>query len=190
MDSASALLGRGMSDNPLHVAVHGGNDSQRSRRHALLMRTLLTHSPSMTVTGVEQDGTLLGVAASTPPGHCQPPPATRLGLLLRTATFGPRTSRRLLAWNRAWACRDLPGPHVHLGPIAVDRHLRGRGIGGLLMLRVVDELDAAGAVGYLETDRPEAVAFYRRFGFTVIDQAAVLGVPNWFMRRQPTRPAR
>ena len=45
-------------------------------------------------------------------------------------------------------------------------------------------LDAAGEDSYLETDKPENVALYSRFGFEVIDQAEVLGVANWFMWRR------
>lgn len=56
-------------------------------------------------------------------------------------------------------------------------------MGSLLMLRHIGRLDAMGAVGYLETDRPEAVGFYRTFGYVVVDEAEVLGVPCWFMSR-------
>ncbi|MFE5670465.1 GNAT family N-acetyltransferase [Agromyces sp. NPDC056523] len=78
---------------------------------------------------------------------------------------------------------DPSEPHVHLGPVSVDRGLRRQGIGGLLLIRHVAHLDTVGAVGYLETDRPEAVDFYRRFGYAVVGEAKVLGVPCWFMRR-------
>jgi hypothetical protein len=38
-------------------------------------------------------------------------------------------------------------------------------------------------VSYLETDRYKNVRFYRKFGFDVIAEAEVLGVPTWFMSR-------
>jgi hypothetical protein len=41
-------------------------------------------------------------------------------------------------------------------------------------------------LSYLETDRSENVSFYQKFGFTVVAEAEVLAVPNWFM----SRPAR
>ena len=44
-------------------------------------------------------------------------------------------------------------------------------------------LDGAGEVGYLETDKPDNVRFYERFGYEVVGEQPVLGVPNWFMRR-------
>ncbi|MGX1586084.1 GNAT family N-acetyltransferase [Microbacterium sp. NPDC055502] len=181
----AALLGRGMADNPLHVAVYGGDEARRTRRHESLMSVLLSGSPSMRVDGVEQGGSLIGVAAAVPPARCRPPAKTRLRLLSRALTFGPGAAARLLAWNRAWTARDISEPHVHLGPVSVDRHLRGRGIGTLLMLRHTSHLDSIGVPGYAETDRPEAVGFYRRHGYAVIGEADVLGVPNWFLRRPP-----
>ena len=52
-----------------------------------------------------------------------------------------------------------------------------------------EQLDAAGAAGYLETDKPENVRLYERFGFEIRCHAYVLGVKKWFMWRRPTRPS-
>ena len=45
---------------------------------------------------------------------------------------------------------------------------------------------ALGARAYLETDKRENVRLYQRFGFTVVESAEVLGIPNWFMSRVPS----
>jgi predicted N-acetyltransferase YhbS len=84
-----------------------------------------------------------------------------------------------------WAGHDPDEQHVHLGPLAVDAHLQGRGIGSQIMREHCRRLDAAQHVGYLETDKPENVRFYERFGYEVTGTAPVIGVPNWFMRREP-----
>jgi hypothetical protein len=44
-------------------------------------------------------------------------------------------------------------------------------------------MDAAKANAYLETDKPENVRFYERFGFEVVREEVVLGVPNSYMLR-------
>ena len=44
-------------------------------------------------------------------------------------------------------------------------------------------MDAAREDAYLETDKQINVRFYQRFGFEVVGEEDVLGVPNWFMRR-------
>ena len=185
LEAAASLLGRGMADNPMHLTVYGHDEARSERRHAQLMRVLLRNSPSLRVFGVQRSGSLLGVLASAETGRCRPTFGARARLLGRASTFGPAAASRLLEWNTAWASHDPAEPHVHLGPVSVDRGLRGQGIGGLMMRPHVEELDAAGAVGYLETDRPTAVGFYRRFGYTVVGEAEILGVPCWFMRRPP-----
>ena len=45
-------------------------------------------------------------------------------------------------------------------------------------------LDEAGEDSYLETEKPQNVALYSRFGYEVIEEDEVLGVPNWFMWRE------
>jgi ribosomal protein S18 acetylase RimI-like enzyme len=69
--------------------------------------------------------------------------------------------------------------------VAVDAGLQGLGIGSRLLEQFCARVDAAGEAAYLETDKPINVRFYDRFGFAVIGQQAVLGTPNWFMRRPP-----
>jgi predicted N-acetyltransferase YhbS len=89
----------------------------------------------------------------------------------------------------AWGERDPDEPHSHLGPLAVDKHLQGRGIGSQVMNEYCRRLDLSSEVGYLETDKRENVPFYERHGYAVVDQADVIGAPNWFMIRQPQSPA-
>lgn len=38
----------------------------------------------------------------------------------------------------------------------------------------------------LETDKPENVRLYKRFGYHVTAEAEVLGVTSWFMTREST----
>ena len=38
-------------------------------------------------------------------------------------------------------------------------------------------------LSYLETDKYKNVSFYREFGFNIIAEVEVLGVPTWFMSR-------
>ena len=75
--------------------------------------------------------------------------------------------------------------HLHLGPLAVDRHLQGKGIGTQILLEHTRRLDEANAIGYLETDKNINVRLYQRFGYEVIGEADVIGVHCWFMRRPP-----
>lgn len=181
--SAVRVIARGMNDNPINVAAYGGDAANRARVHARIVGALFDVSPTLHLLGAVRDGSLVAVAAAAPSGTCQPTVGGRLRLLAALATFGPVTSSRVVRWNTGWARHDPAEPHVHLGPVAVDEGLRGQGLGTLLLHEHVRRLDAIGVDGYLETDRPEAVPFYQRFGYTVTERADILGVPCWFMRR-------
>ena len=106
-------------------------------------------------------------------------------LLPSLVALGPRTAARVATWTSSWARHDPDEAHVHLGPLAVDADLQGQGIGSLIVQEHCRRLDRGRAAGYLETDKIENVGFYERFGFEVIGEEPVIGVPNWFMRREP-----
>ena len=185
MPAAIGVLARGMRDNPLHVAALGPDPERRvrglERMFGALFRVMKAQRPIAALDG----DTVVGVTGDAPPGTCQPTPAQRLRFAPSTIAAGPRTAARVGRWLGTWARRDPAEPHSHLGPLAVDAHLQGRGIGSLIMGEYTRRLDQARLLGYLETDRPENVPFYERHGFVVVAQAPVIGVPNWFMRREP-----
>ena len=182
---AVAVVARGMRDNPLHVAVYGDDPKRRSSCQARLLRGFFRTFPTQQPICAIRDGTLVGVAGVAPVGTCQATATQRLRLLPSLVTLGPRTAARVGRWISVWAKRDPDEPHVHLGPLAVDAHLQGEGIGSLIMQEHCRRLDAAGQAGYLETDKAANVRFYERCGFAVIGEEPVIGVPNWFMRRPP-----
>ena len=181
--NAVRVIARGMNDNPIHLAAYGGDVTNRTRAHGRIVGALFDASPHLSLLGAVRDGSLVAVAGAAPSGTCQPTARARLRLLATLGSLGPAVSARVIRWNTGWARHDPAEPHVHLGPVAVDEGLRGQGLGTMLLLEHVRRLDAIGLEGYLETDRPEAVPFYQRFGYVVTDRADILGVPCWFMRR-------
>jgi GNAT superfamily N-acetyltransferase len=181
--AAVAVVARGMRDNPLHVAAYGENERLRLARHSQLIAGLFAASASLVLTGAFRGEVLAGVSGAAPPGTCRLGVAPRIRMLPALASLGPEAAARVLSWTRAWSRHDPSAPHVHLGPVAVDAHLQGHGIGTSLLADHCRQLDHSGATGYLETDKPENVTFYRRFGYAVVGRTLVLGVPNWFMAR-------
>jgi GNAT superfamily N-acetyltransferase len=182
---AVSVLARGMRDNPVHVAAFGGDPERRRRIIERLFGALFRVMTAQTPLGARRDGRIVAATGVAPAGTCQPRPRQQLAMAPAMVTMRPRAAARTGRWIRAWAERDPDEPHVHLGPLAVDSHLQGQGIGSALLAEHCRRLDASGQIGYLETDRPENVAFYARQGFETVDRAIVLGIPNWFMRRQP-----
>jgi ribosomal protein S18 acetylase RimI-like enzyme len=179
------VIARGMRDNPTHVAALGEDPGRREKRVRRIFSRVLPvmgHLDHLLVAR-HPDGTILGVLGMAAPGRCQATTKQRIQLTLGLLPLGPRALSRSLRWVGAWEKRDPEERHWHLGPVAVDAHLQGMGIGSKLMRVFCAQMDAAGEDAYLETDKPENVRFYERFGFEVVGEEGVIGVPNWYMAR-------
>ena len=188
---AALILGRAMRDNPVHVRAFAISNAER-RRQALerfFRPVLLRLHERGLIYGAYRDDALVGICAIARPGFCQPTPLEKLRMLPAVVFGNPLgTARDVLNWADAWAHRDPAGPHWHLGPMAIEPSVQHRGIGSALLTAFCVHMDAYGAVAYLETDRRANVHFYQKFGFTVVAEADVMGVPNWFMSRPGRHP--
>lgn len=186
--AASALLGRGMRDNPTHVRAFGNSPERRRRALAALFTPFMRRQAvNGIVLGAFIEDELVGVAGLSLPGQCQPALADKIRTLpALLMASSPLSLWRVYRWTRLWARRDAnTPPHYHLGPLAIEPHWQGRGIGSALLERLCDQLDQHRALGYLETDRQDNVRLYERFGFTSVATEPVLGTTHWFMQRRP-----
>jgi ribosomal protein S18 acetylase RimI-like enzyme len=188
VEEAAGVLSRGMRDNPMHVAAFGDDPGIRQTRLRTLMSAAFrVRDLSHAIVARDEDGATVGVCGMMPPGGCRPDFGQQLSLLPTLLRLGPRTAGRVSRWLGAWGKRDPETRHWHLGPLAVDKHLQGMGVGGRLMQVFCAQMDAARDDAYLETDKEINVRFYERFGFEVIGEENVLGVNNYFMYRRATR---
>lgn len=188
--AAARLLAEAMADNPTHVAVFGARLGPRRRRLQRFFRAVLSHAhgQGVLVGAFDRDDALVGAMGALRPGCCQPAGRARLTLGLRLALGSrPDVLLRTLRWLLAWQARDPVSPHWHLGPLAVRPDRRGQGLGARLLRDALQRAEPSGVACYLETDLARNVAWYRRFGFEVVAQRPVLGVPHWFMQRAPGR---
>jgi GNAT superfamily N-acetyltransferase len=181
---AAQLLARGMRDDPIHFAVFGPNPV---RRLGHLQRFFAALLPSMGQAPLSawDAGRLVGVLGRFPPDTCNPPLCEKLRMVLPLLPFHLRELWRLWVWTRASEAHDLPEPHWHLGPVAVDVDRQRQGIGTLLLREFCARMDLLGEVAFLETDKQDSVRFYARCGFQILAHDRVLGTPNWWMRRPP-----
>lgn len=192
LKGAARLLGCSMCDNPANVQAFGIHDTERRCR-------ALTRFFAQVLSGLYHRGLiwgafcgnrLVGVCGMARPGFCQPTLLEKLKLAPSVVFGNPiGASLRVLRWTALWASRDPVESHWHLGPVAVDYHVRGQGVGGAMLSEFCAHMDDCGTLAYLETDKAENVPFYQRFGFAVVAEAKVLGVSNWFMSR-PVENAR
>jgi ribosomal protein S18 acetylase RimI-like enzyme len=189
IEEALGVISRGMRDNPIHIAAFG-NDPERRKKSlhrffgaAFDVMGLQEHM----LVARSEDGAIVGVMGMMPPGDCLPGPGQQVRMLPTLLRNGPRAAGRTMRWLGAWGKRDPDERHWHFGPLAVDARLQGRGIGSKLLRVFCARMDAAGEDAYLETDKPINVRLYERFGFEVIGEQEVLGVPNYFMLRRAGR---
>lgn len=178
---AARLLAAAFVTNPLHVAAFGSGALAKNEAFFRMALASLKGSKSVALI----DSRVVGVIHWIDSPGCQFSAVAKLRMTpSMILDFGLLPAIRVGTWLSRWSNQDPPQPHSHLGPIAVAPEAQGQRIGQQLMDNYCSHLDRLRKMSYLETDRPENVAFYRRFGFEIIQQAPVLGVLNFFMVRQ------
>jgi ribosomal protein S18 acetylase RimI-like enzyme len=183
--TAARILGRGMRDNPIHIQVFGPDAKRREEALSLMFAPVLRQQVRKgIVLAAIISGELVGVTGMVPSKSCQLTISEKMAILpalLRGS--GWMSTLRVLEWTGDWSRNDSKTTHWHIGPVAIDRHLQGQGIGSALLSAFCQRIDNQRSAAYLETDKEENVTFYKRFGFEVVDEHTVLGIKNWFMFR-------
>ena len=178
------VAARAMRDSPMTVAVIGPDPDRRFRLlhrfFTLLYRTALHQRPLV----ARLDGRIIASTNDLVAHACRATATDKLRMVPELARIGPRTAVRTVRWLNAWEHVDPDAAHAHFGPFGVEPELQGCGIGTVVLREYTRRLDEAGENSYLETEKPQNVALYSRFGYEVIAEAEVLGAPNWFMWRE------
>ena len=78
-------------------------------------------------------------------------------------------------------------PHWYLPWLGVGSGRQGEGLGGELLHRCLEVVDADALPVYLETPNPRTVPFYERHGFAVSGRAQAGGCPPITMMLRPAR---
>ena len=181
---ASRVLANAFASNPDHVAAFG---TAALAKNEAFFRTVLSvlKGPKF----VALDGSrILGVIHWVDSAQCQVSGIEKLRLVpVMVTQLGVGATLRVMTWLSTWSKHDPQESHMHLGPIGVLPEAQGQRIGYRLMTRYCEALTKTASTGYLETDRTENVAFYRRFGFKTVEEIPVIGVKNYLMSR-PVRP--
>lgn len=140
------------------------------------------------------DGRLVGVAAWIKPGTYPLPAAAQLrqiGQVFWALVPRPKAlvdgSKYLLALDRVHPKEDV----WFLQLLVVDPSVQRRGIGSMLQRSGLDRADEEGLACYLETQNPDNLPYYRRFGYEIDHELRPVrrGPPLWTMRREPRDPA-
>lgn len=136
----------------------------------------------------DPDGRLVGVSVWLPPGEYPLPVASQLRQMLgagRAMVLRPKAMvdglRYILAIDKAHPKDEL----WYLLLLVVDPSVQRGGIGARLQQEGLDSADKDGLDCYLETQKPENLMYYRRFGYEVAEELHPVrgGPPLWTMRR-------
>jgi len=187
LEAAAACTARALQDDPPMVASYGDDVVARvAAVHELFADVVVGQMSSSPQFGAVAGRLVVGVAAASTPGHCVGDMMRPMAEQVLAAPVAPMGDpmRAWVFWA-TWAAHDLLEPHRHIGPVGVEPGFQGGGIGGAVMRALCADLDDSGEVGWLETSKERNVRFYSALGFEVVDFAEMLGVPNWFMRRDP-----
>ena len=182
VDEAAEVLGRGMVTNPIHVAVHmGASEPQRKGQEEGFARMLRDNPHEVLL--VKRANPIVGVTRwYRCEGERRLPEGFENLVSAGESSLRDVESRATL-WKGIWIKHDPSKLHSHLGPIAVLPEFQGQGIGSIMMNTYCRLVDNRGLPAYLETDRPENVRFYEKFGFKLVEEVEILGVRNFFMWR-------
>jgi GNAT superfamily N-acetyltransferase len=182
LDAVLSLLSEAFVTNPLHVAAFG---PQRIDQNRLFFRIGLRHMFAGHAFVARVSGQVRGYVHFNASPHCLPAPEEIPTVAATVLKPLGAAIPNVINWFARWCHLDPDEPHVHLGPIGVTPELQRRGVGTALMNRYIEHLKRNQCAGYLETDRPENVEFYQKFGFVVQHREQLIGAPTWYMWRRP-----
>lgn len=189
LDEAAAVVARAFHHDPFFEFLEP-SPLRRARGLGLFFRAALRALGSVgQITGARQaDGRLMGVAAWIPPGQ-YPLSGLAQGVeLLGAARATVRRPAGLRDGFRYLVAIDRAHPREpmwYLLLLVVDPLVQRAGIGARLQAPGLEAADQEGLDCYLETQKPDNIAYYRRFGYEVVDELRPVleGPPLWTMRR-------
>jgi GNAT superfamily N-acetyltransferase len=189
LEEAVEVSVRAFSDDPFFGFLFP-NEASRDKSVAILHRVVLRQVARIGVTRTALvDGHVVGVAIWIPPGRWPYSPMLQLRQLVGSLraflpVFGTIMRSRGLFQEIVKA--HPKAPHWYLQLLMVDPSHQRQGIGGALQTPTLDVCDAAGLPAWLETQKEDNLAYYGRFGFTVISEHRVPDGPAiWSLNRDP-----
>lgn len=116
------------------------------------------------------EGQLVGVALVLPPEANPTSLVRQLRQALAALPIGirhPTIISEAVRGSRAKGRLEPSGPHLHLSTIGVEPQAQGRGVGSVLLERIVATADQGGLGTYLTTYNADTANWYAGFGFEI-----------------------
>jgi len=185
---AAQVLGRAFADEPVSVAVLKKFTLEgriRALTNDFSDEILLCLQKGYPL-HISEAGKVNAAAVIYPPGAYPLPGASQWLLLLKSfIKNGFYDIRDWIHWLDEVEKIHPKKPHYYLEYIGVEPLLQGKSFGSAIMQHLIGKADEMCVGCYLENANPNNLAFYKRFAFKVIAEKEILGIPAWFMWRDP-----
>lgn len=187
-DQAAQVLAWAFVDDPVTVACFR-NFSPDRRISALIVdfsAELLVCIRRGYPIQVNEGGRVIASAVIYPPG-AYPLPVLDQWMLLIKSILG-NGFYDISPWMHWLAEVDQLHPkeaHYYLEYLGVEPEQQGKAVGSAILQHLVDTADEEHVGCYLENANPRNIPFYQRFGFQIVSEKEIIGIPSWFMWRSP-----
>ncbi|MEM7064801.1 MAG: GNAT family N-acetyltransferase [Cyanobacteria bacterium P01_B01_bin.77] len=192
---AGIVAAKAFADDPVLTYLISDDREFRLQFLSWLMGKLIAHSTRYNYVYTTQD--LAGIAAWLPPGKLSNNPLELLKMAWELQLYTLPTKIR---WNRWGRCLTLLSAvdqahqqdmgdclHWYLGIMVVNPTCQGQGVGGRLLQPILQRASNEGVVCYLVTFTEQAVRFYQKHGFEIVQSQKIdpAAPPFWTMKRNP-----
>ncbi|WP_028049640.1 N-acetyltransferase [Cellulomonas sp. URHD0024] len=192
IDSAARVLAAALADDPgfVHLfPVRGRREQELRALYRMTLSDALLHGHAF---ATRLNGAVTGAIAIYPPGTYPMTPRRWWSQSLRIARIAMHTrehSMGLIKFGDVTAS-GVQTDCWYVEALGVHPSLQRAGRGKRLMAEVFTLIDTSGDPSYLETTKPENVAYYEALGYDSVRSPVALGTPSagpWVfpMRRPP-----
>lgn len=183
---ASRVVAAAFAEDPFTTYLYSG--SSRWRGYVWANEVGLKAALTCGCTYIASASGIGGVAAFIPPGRYPIPWWVEAWLYRAGPLRVPLMTMLRAIRSFAAVSRVHPRePHWYLQTLAVRPDRQRQGVGSFLIGSTLERADRDALPVYLETTKDVNLAYYRRFGFEVVEELSVGGgaPPVWTMLRAP-----
>ncbi len=178
------LLANAFNDDPVSVAIYK-NFSPEKRIRALTVDfsiELLVCLRKGYPIQINEAGKVIAAAVIYPPGGYPLPVIDQWLIVLKSfLRNGFYDVRGWLKWLDEIDKNHPAESHYYLEYLGVEPEYQGKGFGSYILKHLIELADKRGVGCYLENANPRNVNFYQRFGFEIMSEREIIGIPSWFM---------
>lgn len=195
VSDASIVAAKAFADDPVLTYLISDDRELRLQSLTWLMSKMIAYCTQYNYVYTTQD--LEGIAAWLPPGKFSSNPFQLLkmawnlqiyALPSKVGWHGLGKWLTLLSMIDQAHQQDMGNcPHWYLEVMVVNPTSQGRGVGGRLLQPILQRASNEGVVCYLVTFAEQAVRFYQKHGFEIVQSQKIApdAPPFWTMKRNP-----